>query len=328
MAAVILDGKALAERLREQLAQRVAQLRADGCAPHLVAVMAGESPAARLYANSQARACEAAGIGYELRTLPAHVSEDDLRATIGQLNRDRGVTGIILQLPLPVHVHLRDMQMAIDPEKDVEGIHPLNFGRLFGRTGHVAPCTALAAVEMVRSAGVDLAGQEVVVVGHSQIVGKPIGMLLLQSKDTAPTVTVCHVATRDLAAHTRRADVLFVATGALQARWQAYAAHTTRREHPPLPDLSPLITADMVKPGAMVIDVAINRIPAGFDATGQPLRDEKGKIRLITTGDVDFEAVKEVAGHLTPVPGGVGPVTVSMLLRNTVACAERIKGQR
>lgn len=324
MTAKILDGKALAESMRPCIAEDVEQLAKRGCRPHLVAVQVGEAPASKVYTERQAATCREVGIQYELLELPVDTTEPQLRGTIDALNARRDVTGIILQMPLPVHIHLRDMQTAIAPEKDVEGIHPLNYGRLFGTAGHVAPCTALAAVELLRSTGVDAAGLEAVVIGHSEIVGKPIAILLLQSRHGAPTVTVCHEATRDLASHTRKADILFVATGVRQSRWQKYASRASQREHPGLPDLGALVTADMVKPGAIVIDVAINRIPAGFDAGGQPLRNEQGKIRMVTAGDVDFDGVRPVAGHLTPVPGGVGPVTVMTLLRNTVSCAKRV----
>ena len=324
MTATILDGQALAGSLDAEIRQQVQQLGARGCRPNLVAVQVGEPPASKVYTNSQAKACQEVGIGYDLRILPLEATQDQLRAELERLNADPAVTGIILQLPLPVHMDLRAMQAAIAPGKDVEGVHPLNVGRLFSGTGHVGPCTALAAVELVRSTGVDLAGQEAVIVGHSEIVGKPIAVMLLQSVSAAPTVTVCHVCTRDLGEHTRKADILFVATGVRQARWQKYVSRITTREHPPLPDLSPLISADMVKPGAIVVDVAINRIPAGFDATGQPLLNDKGKPRIVTVGDVDFEAVRQVAGFITPVPGGVGPITVKMLLRNTIRCAMRV----
>lgn len=324
MTAKLLDGEELVQALRADLLTQVDRLKAAGCQPRLVAVEVGEAPASKVYTNSQAKACQAAGIEYQLITLPVDAPEEQALQLIRQLNDDPKVTGIIVQLPLPVSIDARKVQAALSPDKDVEGMHPLNYGRLFGTTGHVAPCTAMAAVEIVRATGIALAGQEVVIVGHSEIVGKPIAMLLLQSPMSAPTVTVCHVATRDLASHTRRADVLFVATGVRQMRWQRYHSRITTREHPPLPDLCPLITAEMVKPGAMVIDVAINRIPAGFDEHGQPVRGENGKLKFVTVGDVDFDRVKDVAGAITPVPGGVGPVTVMMLLRNTLRCALRI----
>ena len=245
-----------------------------------------------------------------------------LAGTSGVQLPDPAVSGVLLLMPMPKQIDARAIQVAIDPSKDVEGMGPVNMGRLFYGGGLVAPCTAVAAVELLRSACPDLAGKEVVVVGHSEIVGKPIAMILLQSLDASPTVTVCHVATRDLAEHTRRAEVLFVATGVPQARWLGYRRRRKAGENPPLPDLSPLIRADMIRDGAIVIDVAINRIPRGFDENGEPLKNEKGKTAMKTAGDVDFEAAKEKVAAITPVPGGVGPVTVAMLLKNTIACAK------
>lgn len=322
MTAAILDGRDLAERIKREIHAEVDALKFRGVRPHLAAVQVGEPPASKVYTRFQQRACEAANIGYELIQEPLDISREDLLTRITQLNERTDVTGVILQLPLPAHIPHRLIQNAIAPAKDVEGMHALNYGRLFGATGHVAPCTALAAVELLRSTGMDLAGAEVVIVGHSEIVGKPIAMLLLQSTDRSPTVTVCHVATRDLMYHTKRADVLFVATGVRQLRWQRYHAAVGRNETPDPPDLGPLVRADMVKPGAVVIDVAINRIPVDLDRSGRPALDENGRAQMVTVGDVDFEGVKQVASAVTPVPGGVGPVTVSMLLRNTIACAK------
>jgi methylenetetrahydrofolate dehydrogenase (NADP+)/methenyltetrahydrofolate cyclohydrolase len=198
-------------------------------------------------------------------------------------------------------------------------------GQLFYGGEGCAPCTAVAAVELLKRTCDDLAGKEIVIVGHSEIVGKPIAMLLLQSLRESPTVTVCHIATRDLAFHTQRADVLFVAAGVSQAKWRgARARAKASGEDLVVPDLSPLISADMVKEGAIVIDVAINRIPKGVDEEGQPLKNDKGRIAIQTVGDVDFEGAKERASAITPVPGGVGPLTVVMLLKNTVTCAQAI----
>jgi len=321
MTAQVLDGVKLAGRVRADTAAKVAELAARQVRPHLVAIQLGEPEASKVYTRFQARACGAVSVGYELKILPPDISQDDLLSVIAKQNARPDVTGIILQLPLPVHISARAAYNTLDPAKDVEGMHSLNYGRLFSATGHVAPCTALAAVELVKSTGVDMAGTEAVIVGHSEIVGKPIGMILLQSSNAAPTVTTCHIATRDLTSHTRRADILFVATGCLQHRWEKHWYATSRGEKLPAPDLSPLVTAEMIKPGAIVIDVAINRVPAGFDAEGQPLRNDAGKIQMLTVGDVDFAGASEVAGFISPVPGGVGPVTVQMLLRNTVACA-------
>jgi methylenetetrahydrofolate dehydrogenase (NADP+)/methenyltetrahydrofolate cyclohydrolase len=326
MTANILYGAAIAARMAEDVRREVQSFRAAGVVPHLAAVQVGEPPASRVYTRTQAKACQDAGVGYELLCLPATADQDQLRRTIEELNGQRGVTGIIVQLPLPDHMDQRVIRDVIDPCKDVEGVNALNYGRLFGRLSYVAPCTALAAVELLKATGIRVAGLEAVVVGHSEIVGKPIAMVLLQSADQAPTVTVCHVATRDLAAHTRRADILFVATGVRQSRWLRHVEAVERGERPAPPDLSPLISADMVKPGAVVIDVATNRIPARLDEAGAAELDEQGRVRLITVGDVDFQAVSQVAGHISPVPGGVGPVTVQMLLRNTLACARKQEG--
>ncbi|MBN1553854.1 MAG: bifunctional 5,10-methylenetetrahydrofolate dehydrogenase/5,10-methenyltetrahydrofolate cyclohydrolase [Phycisphaerae bacterium] len=322
MAAKIIDGEAVAERIKTQVAADAAELTKAGKTPHLVAVQVGENPASKIYTNMQAKACESVGIEYELLNLPDDISRDALLAKIGQLNGDPKVSGLILQMPLPAGIDARTVQQAIAPAKDVEGMHPENMGRLFYGGGVVSPCTAAAAVELLKSTCDDLAGKEAVVVGHSEIVGKPIAAILLQSLHAAPTVTVCHVATKDLAAHTSKADIVFVATGVPQVRWLSYNRKKKAGETPPLPDLSPLVSAEMLKAGAIVIDVAINRIPKGFDENGDPIKNDKGKNDMRTVGDVDYEAAKEKVGAITPVPGGVGPVTVAMLLQNTVACAK------
>ena len=324
MAAKIIDGEAVAEEIKKRAAADAAALAKAGRTPHLVAIQVGENPASKIYTNMQAKACESVGIEYELLNLPAEMSQDDLLAKIGELNADEKVTGMILQMPVPAQIDARKVQVTISPAKDVEGMHPENMGRLFYGGGIAAPCTPMAAVELLKRACPDLAGKETVVVGHSEIVGKPIAMILLQSLDASPTVTVCHVATKDLAAHTRRAEVLFVAAGVSQARWLSYSRKKKAGQNPPRPDLSPLIKADMLKPGAIVIDVAINRIPKGFDESGEPLKNEKGKSAMQTVGDVDFEGAKAKVAAITPVPGGVGPVTVAMLLSNTIACAKAI----
>ena len=322
MAAQIIDGEAAAEEIKKQVAEAAGAMKAAGRAPHLVAVQVGENPASKIYTNMQARSCESVGIEYELLNLPADMTQDDLLARIAELNAAASVSGIILQMPVPPQIDARKVQVAISPAKDVEGMHPENMGRLFYGGQVVAPCTAVAAVELLKRTCPDLAGKETVVVGHSEIVGKPIAMILLQSLDASPTVTVCHVATRDLAAHTRRAEVIIVATGVSQARWQSYSRRKKAGENPPLPNLSPLIQADMLRDGAVVIDVAINRIPVGFDENGEPLKNDKGKTAMKTVGDVDFDAAKEKVAAITPVPGGVGPMTVAMLLANTIACAK------
>jgi methylenetetrahydrofolate dehydrogenase (NADP+)/methenyltetrahydrofolate cyclohydrolase len=322
MAAKIIDGEAIAKQMNEQSATDANALAAKGRRPHLVAIQVGENPASKIYTNMQAKNCQAYGIEYELLNLPADMTQDALLAKIAELNDSPAVTGLILQMPLPPQIDARRIQVQLAPHKDVEGMHPQNMGRLFYGGGLVGPCTPMAAVELLKSACPDLAGKETVIVGHSEIVGKPIAAILLQSLNASPTVTMCHVATKDLAAHTRRAEILIVATGVSQAKWMGYNRKKKAGENPKLPDLSPLIKGDMIKEGAIVIDVAINRIPKGFDAAGEPLKDEKGKNAMTTTGDVDFAAASQKAAAITPVPGGVGPVTVAMLLRNTIACAK------
>lgn len=324
MAATIIDGTAIANDLNQQVADEAHAFAAEqGRRPKLLAVQVGENPASRIYTNMQARSCEAVGIDYELRVLDT-ARPTELQAELALANADETISGIILQLPLPSGFDTREIQMAISADKDVEGIHPVNLGKLFYAAGRVAPCTPMSVVELLQRTEPNLAGKEVVIVGHSEIVGKPIAMMLLASRDRAPTVQVCHVATRNLAAHTRNADVLIVAAGVSQARWQSYREKLKQADtDTPLspPDLAPLISADRVKPGAIVIDVAINRIPKGFDEAGRPLLNDKGKPDMHTVGDVDFHAVVDKTAAITPVPGGVGPLTVAMLLKNTLACA-------
>ena len=227
-------------------------------------------------------------------------------------------------MPVPPQVDARVVQVTIAPEKDIEGMHPENMGRLFYGGGVVSPCTAAAAVALLKHTETDLAGKEAVVIGHSEIVGKPIAMMLLESLRESPTVRVCHVATKNLALHTRDADIVFVAAGVSQAIWRGYNKKKKAGEDVAVPSLAPLISGDMLKEGAIVIDVAINRIPKGFDEDGMPVKNEKGKNAMKTVGDVDFEAAKEKVGAITPVPGGVGPVTVAMLLKNTIACTKAL----
>jgi methylenetetrahydrofolate dehydrogenase (NADP+)/methenyltetrahydrofolate cyclohydrolase len=322
---MIINGEEFAAGLNADTARQVAELSAAGSPPRLIAVQVGENPASKIYTNMQAKACDAVGIDYQLLNLPADMTQADLLAKIGELNADPKISGLILQMPLPTQIDARKVQVAISPDKDVEGMHPVNMGRLFFGGGSVAPCTPMAAVELLKSTGIELAGKEVVIVGHSEIVGKPIAMILLQSPNASPTVTICHIATLGLADHTRRADVLILAAGASQARYLGYQRKRKAGQIALPPDLSPLISSDMLKPGAVVIDVAINRIPKGFDSAGEPLKNDLGKNAMITVGDVDFESAKAIASAITPVPGGVGPVTVAMLLKNTITCA-RLSG--
>jgi len=322
MSAKIIDGGAVAARMQAQVQSAAKELAAKGRPPLLVAVQVGENPASRLYIRNQKKSCEEAGLPYRLDELPEDTTQQALEAHVNSLNGDRSVTGIILQMPLPAGLDARKVQLTISPEKDVEGLHPVNMGRLMYGSPRIGPCTAMAAVELIKETGVKVEGADAVVVGHSEIVGKPIGVLLLGLN---ASTSVVHIFTKDLASYTRRADILVVAAGKSQALWTRYERATRKGEKPPLPDLSPLIKADMIKRGAVVIDVAINRIPEGFDANGEPLKQTEGKSagkpKIITTGDVDFEAGKEIASFITPVPGGVGPVTVAMLLRNTIECA-------
>ena len=288
MSALIIDGTALAEIARRDVRQQVERHRAAGRQVHLAAVLAGSSGAGELYARRQEQACNAVGIEYRLLTLPSSARAGDVESAIRGLNSDKRVTGIMLHLPLPEGMGATELQYAIDPVKDVEGVNPANIGHVvYGHT-LIAPCTARAVMEMLASTGANLRGAEAVVVGASEIAGKPIALLLTEEM---ATVTLCHIATRDLAAHTRRADVLVVAVGR-----------------------PGLIGADHIRAGAVVIDVGINRVK-------QPDGTTK------TVGDVDFEPVRAKASHITPVPGGVGPMTVAMLLKNTLRSAELIWGK-
>jgi methylenetetrahydrofolate dehydrogenase (NADP+) / methenyltetrahydrofolate cyclohydrolase len=274
--AQILDGKQLAGQMRLDL--RTARTALGSQPVHLVSVEVGQNPAAAVYVRNQQRAAKEVGIDMEARNLPVQTTEAELVAAIEALNRRPEVAGVIVQRPLPPGIDPRVVQSAIDPSKDVEGMHPANMGAILYREPLLPPCTAAAAQQLILNTGLDLRGAETVVVGHSEIVGKPIAVLLLHRLST---VTVCHIGTKNLSSHTRRADIVVVAVGK-----------------------AGLVHGDMIKPGACVIDVGINQGP-------------DGKI----VGDVDFASVSAVAGYLTPVPGGVGPVTVAMLLRNTLRAA-------
>jgi methylenetetrahydrofolate dehydrogenase (NADP+)/methenyltetrahydrofolate cyclohydrolase len=283
MSARIIDGAALAAKTNRDVQKRVAELSSVGRRVALAAILIGSTPAGELYAQRQSQACEALGIDYSLRKLPAEASGSSVAQLIHSLNNDAAMTGIMLHLPLPAHLDATELQYQINPVKDVEGVNPANIGYVvYGHT-LIAPCTALAVLELIESTGVGLRGAEAVVVGASEIAGKPISLLLTQR---LATVTLCHIATRDLAFHTRRAEVLVVAAGK-----------------------AGLITADHVREGAVVIDVGINRV-----------KQSDGSRK--TVGDVDFDAVAAKAGFITPVPGGVGPMTVAMLLKNTLRSAE------
>jgi methylenetetrahydrofolate dehydrogenase (NADP+)/methenyltetrahydrofolate cyclohydrolase len=322
MTAQVLDGEVIAAKIKSALVGEIEVLKKAGTPPHLVAVQVGDPPASRVYVNQQKKACEEIGLVYDLHQLDEHCTQQDVLDEIKRLNEDKGVTGIILQMPLGPGMDARKVQVTISPDKDVEGMHPVNMGRLFYGGGIVRPCTPAGAVELLKSTGVSLAGKEAVVVGHSEIVGKPIAVILLQSLMESPTVTVCHIATKDLASHTRRAEILFVAAGKAQAVWQRYDKARKAGQNPPKPDLSPLVKADMIREGAIVIDVAINRLPKALDDGGNPVVNAKGKPDMVTVGDVEYDAALEKCSWITPVPGGCGPMTVAMLLKNTVECAK------
>jgi len=288
VSARVLDGNAYAAEIRNQVSRAVAEFTVQHGPIRLCAVLVGDDPAARLYAASQRKHCLRAGVQHELRELPASTAQAGLIAEIQALNASPQITGIMLHLPLPPGLDAAAVQYHIDPYKDVEGVNPANIGLLFYGEPIIAPPTALAVMEMIRRSGVEVRGANAVVVGQSAIVGRPISMFLTTQM---ATVTACHVATQDLRRHTRNADILVVAVGKPR-----------------------FLTADYVKPGALVIDVGINSVIQP-DEHGQPLRR--------TVGDVDFDSVAAVAGAITPVPGGVGPLTVMMLLRNTVEAARK-----
>ncbi|NLD82662.1 MAG: bifunctional methylenetetrahydrofolate dehydrogenase/methenyltetrahydrofolate cyclohydrolase FolD [Clostridiales bacterium] len=277
--AILLDGKAMAQELAEGLKQRISALKSRGVTPGLAVILVGEDPASQVYVRNKGKACGELGIYSETLRLPENTSQEELEAVIDRLNRDEHIDGILVQLPLPGHLDEAAALRKIIPEKDVDGFHVENAGRLFAGQAGVVPCTPKGILHMLRAAHVPMEGKEAVVIGRSNIVGKPVAMLLLQENCT---VTLCHSRTADLAAHTRRADILVAAVGKPR-----------------------FVTADMVKPGAAVIDVGINRVD--------------GKV----VGDVDFEQVEKVAGYLSPVPGGVGKMTIGMLMENTVEAAER-----
>ena len=295
MTAKLIDGNALAERLKDELTQEVRTLKERGKDPHLVAVQVGEDAASQVYLRSQSRACEGIGLRYTLESLPADTTEGDLREHIKHLHQNPSVSAIILQMPLPEGISARRVQSSIIPGKDAEGMNLASMGELVYGKARLAPCTAMAAIELLKSTGEDIRGKEATVVGRSAIVGKPVALLLL---DLHATPTVCHTKTKDMAFHTKRADILIVAAGR-----------------------AGFITGDLIKPGAIVIDVGINRVPE-FNADGEPVLTKNGKQKKKTVGDVDFESASQVASYITPVPGGVGPVTTVMLLRNAVEAAK------
>ncbi len=284
MTARIIDGNALSASIRGQLAERAAALKTKGVTPCLAVILVGEDLASQVYVRNKVNGCEKAGIRSLKDVYPADVDPAVVFARIAELNADPTVHGILVQLPLPKHFDSEAVLEAISPEKDVDGFHAENVGALMQGNPRFIPCTPYGVMKMLESEGVRIAGAEAVVVGRSNIVGKPMAMLLLAQ---SATVTICHSRSKDLAFHTRRADILVAAVG---------------RER--------MITGDMIKPGATVIDVGMNRYSSG---------PNEGKL----CGDVDFETAKDVAGLITPVPGGVGPMTITMLLTNTLESAER-----
>ena len=282
MTAELIDGKAIAAQVRADVAERVSALAERGIQPGLAAVLVGDDPASHVYVGSKQKACAEVGMYSERVELPADASEEAVLAEIARLNADPKISGMIVQLPVPDHISELALQMAVAPGKDVDCLGPTNVGLLARGEATLLPATPYGVVELLVRSNIPIEGQDVVIVGRSGLVGMPLAIMLAQKNPRAnATVTICHTRTRDIGEQARRADILVVAAGKPNA-----------------------VTADMVKPGAVVIDVGINRTDAGL------------------VGDVDFEGAKEVAGAITPVPGGVGPMTVAMLLVNTVTAAE------
>jgi len=294
MPAQIIDGKSIAQEIREGIKKEVMELKErHGVIPGLVTILVGENPASVSYVTAKQRTAHELGFYSVQENLPENVSEDDLLKLIDKYNRDEKIHGILVQLPLPKHINERRVLYAIDPRKDVDGFHPVNVGKLVIGEPCFIPCTPYGILILLAKTGVPVDGADVVVIGRSNIVGKPIANLLMQKRKPVgnATVTVCHTGTKDIASHSRRADILIVAAG-----------------------VPKFVTADMVKEGAVVIDVGVNRIGTTPD----------GKAKLC--GDVDFDAVKEKASFITPVPGGVGPMTITMLMKNTLESAKAWAG--
>ena len=286
MSAFVIDGKAVAEQVKKNVAAKVSDLQSRGISPCLAVVLVGENPASVSYVAGKRKALAAVGMRDRSELLPESTTQEQLLQLIDELNRDPSVHGILVQLPLPPHISEDAVTESISPAKDVDGFHPVNMGKLLGGKKCFLPCTPHGILKLLEHERIETAGKRAVVIGRSNIVGKPMA-LLLSRREWNATVTLCHTGTRNLAEISRQADILIVASG-----------------HPCT------VTADMVKPGAVVIDVGVNRVP---DA------DKKSGFRLV--GDVDFEAVKEVASFITPVPGGVGPMTIAMLMFNTLEAA-------
>lgn len=293
MPADLIDGRAIAAQLQAETTQRVEALKPRGIQPGLAFVRVGEDPASRVYVGMKEKMCGQLGIFSETRVLPDATSENDLLQLLAQLNADKRIHGILVQAPLPKHIREAVVYSTVAPEKDVDGFHPVNVGKLMlGDSSGFSPCTPAGVLELLIRSGTKIEGAEAVILGRGNIVGKPMAAILCQkAKHANATVTICHSQTRDIKAHCRRADILIAAMG-----------------------VAKFVTADMVKPGAVVIDVGVNRVS---DPTA------KGGSRLV--GDVDFDAVRQVAGKITPNPGGVGPMTIAMLMQNTVRAAEQAK---
>ncbi|MDZ7643322.1 MAG: bifunctional 5,10-methylenetetrahydrofolate dehydrogenase/5,10-methenyltetrahydrofolate cyclohydrolase [Woeseiaceae bacterium] len=280
----LLHGTALRDRILTEVADEVARVTKTHPLGHLVSISIGDKPEVAVYIRNQERGAAKAGIPFEQQVWPEDLSQEEAKARLVAMNDDPDVLGVILQRPVPEQINVRSLQSAIHPLKDIEGMNPASIGNIVYNDLALAPCTAAASVELIRATGLNLHGLEVVMIGHSEIVGKPAAFMLMAE---GATVTVCHHMTRSVAAHSRRADAVLVAVG---------------KPH--------FLKADMVKPGAAVIDIGINHVP-----------DEQGNDRLV--GDVDTDSVKEVASWVTPVPGGVGPVTVAMLMRNAITAHKR-----
>jgi methylenetetrahydrofolate dehydrogenase (NADP+)/methenyltetrahydrofolate cyclohydrolase len=293
MTARIIDGKRVAAEIRAELKDEVGKLKKRGIVPGLGVILVGDDPASKSYVTSKERSCAEMGIYSDDNRLPGETPQGELMALVERMNEDPRIHGILVQLPLPRHLNESEVLLAIDPNKDVDGFHPINVGKMVVGEKAFLPCTPHGVVQLLVRSGVTIDGAHVVIVGRSNIVGKPLANMLIQKSPTGnATVTVCHTRTKDLASYTRQADILIAAAGRPNT-----------------------ITADMVRDGVVVIDVGVNRVE---DAT------KKQGYRLV--GDVDFEAVKEKASLITPVPGGVGPMTITMLLYNTVASAKRAAG--
>jgi methylenetetrahydrofolate dehydrogenase (NADP+)/methenyltetrahydrofolate cyclohydrolase len=287
----LIDGRATARQLQDELSQRIGALRARGVQPGLAFVRVGEDPASKVYVGRKEKSCLELGLYSETHVLPEAATEEELLKLLSRLNSDLRLHGILVQAPLPRHIHAEVVYASVKPEKDVDGFNPVNVGKLMlGDHSGFLPCTPAGIRELLIRSGTRIAGAEVVVLGRGNIVGKPMAAMLCQKETHAnATVTLCHSATRDIGAHCRRADILIAAMGVAE-----------------------FVKADMVRPGAVVIDVGVNRIPDPEAKTGS---------RLV--GDVDFARVQPIAGKITPNPGGVGPMTIAMLMQNTVRAAER-----